>query len=161
MTTLARPRTLSARGVAFVARWEGLRSVPYNDAAGNATIGYGHLLHAGAVTATDQNRWGAIDNARALELLAADLETAAAAVRELVAPPFVFPWRFDAIASFVYNVGAGAFEHSTLLARLNGSFARRGAADQLLLWTHAGGRVLSGLVARRQAERSLFLYGRY
>lgn len=58
--------------------------------------------------------------------------------------------------SFVYNLGAGNLASSTLLKLLNaGDYA--GAADQFLRWNKAGGNVLSGLTARRSAERQMFL----
>lgn len=154
-------KSTSKRGVQFIAGWEGFRGQPYNDAANNATIGYGHLLHLGPVTQADTSKWGTISRSRALDLLAYDLKVAEAAVNGFVKPPFMFQWRYDAIVSFVFNVGAGAFEHSTLLKLLNGSYLRKGAADELLKWDHAGGHELPGLLNRRKAERRLFLYGRY
>jgi lysozyme len=151
----------SLKGVEFVAGWEGFSAVPYNDAADNATIGYGHLLHMGPVTDKDRKRWGTITRQRGQELLAEDLHTSELAVNGYVKPPFSFQWRFDAIVSFVFNVGPTAFENSHLLQLLNGSRLRRGAADELLKWDHAGGVVLPGLLNRRKAERRLFLYRRY
>ena len=62
----------------------------------------------------------------------------------------------DALASFIYNVGAGNFFRSTLIKRLNeGDF--QAAADELLKWDHAGGKVMAGLTRRRVAERKMFL----
>lgn len=61
-----------------------------------------------------------------------------------------------ALVSFVFNVGAANFLNSTLLKELNAK-NYQGAADQLLLWTHAAGKVLPGLVQRRKDERALFL----
>lgn len=63
-----------------------------------------------------------------------------------------------ALADFVYNVGAAALGSSTLLALLNAG-DRAGAAAQFAVWNKAGGVVLSGLVARRERERDLFLTG--
>jgi lysozyme len=68
--------------------------------------------------------------------------------------------QFDALVSFVYNLGAGAFESSTLLRDLNAhNFAA--VPGQLEEWCHAGGQVLAGLVARRKAEARLFTTGHY
>lgn len=148
-------------GLSFIAGWEGFRAAPYNDAGGNATIGYGHLLHYGPVNARDVEQNPTLTRAGALELLRDDVDQAEETVRELVRPPFVFPWRFDAITSFVYNVGAGAFARSGVLRQLNASRTRGRAADELLAWDHAGGRELPGLLNRRRAERALFLFRRY
>ena len=68
--------------------------------------------------------------------------------------------QFDALVSFVYNLGAGAFEGSTLLKDLNAhNFAA--VPGQLEEWVHAGSQVLPGLVARRKAEARLFTTGHY
>ena len=64
--------------------------------------------------------------------------------------------QFDALASFCFNVGLGAFEKSTLFARLKAGDLP-GAASQFARWVHGGGKVLPGLVTRRAAERDLFL----
>lgn len=64
--------------------------------------------------------------------------------------------QFDALVSLTYNIGSGAFKNSTLLKKLNkGDY--QGAADQFLVWNKAGGKVMKGLVRRREAERALFL----
>lgn len=63
---------------------------------------------------------------------------------------------FDALVSFSYNCGVGALQKSTLLKRLNRG-DRVGAAREFEKWTRGGGRVLKGLVARREREAALFL----
>lgn len=64
--------------------------------------------------------------------------------------------QFDALVSFTYNLGARSLSTSTLLRKLNaGDYA--GAADEFLRWNKAGGKVLTGLTRRREAERALFL----
>lgn len=64
--------------------------------------------------------------------------------------------QFDALVSFVYNVGSRALSTSTLLKKLNAGDIK-GAADEFLRWNKAGGKVLNGLTRRREAERALFL----
>ena len=62
---------------------------------------------------------------------------------------------FDALASLIYNIGSGNFNASTLRMKLNrGDY--RGAENEFWKWRKAGGRVLPGLVRRREAERVLF-----
>uniref|UniRef100_UPI001B316D19 lysozyme n=1 Tax=Pantoea ananas TaxID=553 RepID=UPI001B316D19 len=64
--------------------------------------------------------------------------------------------QFDALASFVFNLGSGNFVKSTLLKKLNaGDIA--GAADEFGKWVNAGGKKLAGLVKRRAAEREVFI----
>ncbi len=65
---------------------------------------------------------------------------------------------FDSLCSFAFNVGLGSLQRSTLRMKTNrGDFEE--AADEFLKWTKAGGRVLPGLVKRRNDERALYLSG--
>jgi lysozyme len=63
-----------------------------------------------------------------------------------------------ALCDLAYNIGIGAFEHSTLLAYLNTGNIQ-GAVDQFMVWTKSNGVELEGLVKRRDAERALFILG--
>jgi hypothetical protein len=65
--------------------------------------------------------------------------------------------QFDALVSFVYNLGPGAIAPGTGIGRALRARAWRRAADEMLRWNRAGGRVLAGLTRRREAERALFL----
>jgi lysozyme len=66
--------------------------------------------------------------------------------------------QFDAIVSFAFNVGLGNLQSSTLRMKYNrGDYT--GAADEFLKWNKSSGKVLQGLVRRREAERVLFLAG--
>lgn len=150
---------LSAKGAQFVGRFEGFVNHPYNDPAGYATIGFGHLIGKRRVTPADRAHWGTITLKRGYALLQQDAEVAAAAVREHVRVTLKQS-EFDALVSFVYNVGVGAFLGSTLLRALNAGH-RAKAADELLKWDRAGGREMPGLHKRRVAERHLFLTGSY
>lgn len=158
MIRVLRPKKLSKKGAEFVAAFEGFVDHPYNDAANNATIGFGHLLHKGPVTQADRNHWGKITRAQGLALLQKDAQIAADAVAK-----YAKPWRqsrFDALVSFTFNCGVGALATSTLLKKHR---ARdfKGAAREFKKWNRAGGRVLKGLSGRRAAEAKLYLSGRY
>lgn len=156
------PEHLSRKGALFIASFEGFVAEPYNDPAGNATIGYGHLLHYGRVTAADRERWGTLTRDEGLGLLMADAVKAERCVLDRVNPPFQFQWRFDALVSFVFNLGCGILSPKySIIGYLNRHGMRQKAADVLLMYDHAGGRQLPGLTRRRRAERSLYLYGRY
>lgn len=63
---------------------------------------------------------------------------------------------FDALVSLTYNIGLGAFQKSSVLRKINAG-DRDGAAQAFHLWNKGGGRVLRGLVSRRQREAALFL----
>jgi lysozyme len=138
---------LSRNGLELIQRHEGLRLKAYRCPADVPTIGYGSTL---GVQMGDE-----ITKAQAIELLMADIERFEDAVRRHVNVPLT-QHQFDALVSFAFNVGVGAFQRSTLLRKLNaGDY--RGAADELPRWSKGGGKVLAGLVRRREDERALFL----
>jgi len=144
--------TVSPQGVDFIKSWEGLRLMPYRDAANHWTVGYGH-------TGPDVRPGEPITQEEAELLLKQDLAKFAACVNGAVRVPLTQA-QFDALVSFAFNVGCGAFQESTLLRKLNaGDYL--GAADQFPRWVKAGGRTIRGLVRRREAERHLFLTGEY
>lgn len=145
---------LSGRGALFIAGMEGTVLHPYNDPAGYATIGIGHLLHKSPVTKADKLRWRRFKAQDAIALLRRDVASCEAAVNRVKVK--LTQDQFDALVSFVFNVGIGAFTESTLLRELNAGHYNA-AADQLLRWDKAGGRHLPGLTSRRIAERKLFL----
>ena len=147
VTDISRMQT-SDLGVALIKQFEGLRTCAYLDAAGIWTIGYGH-------TGEDVRSGARIRPEDAERLLRADLAVAEAAIHTLVTQPLAQP-SFDALASFVFNVGAQAFAGSTLLRKLNAGDTE-GAAAEFERWRYAGGRALPGLLRRRIAERTLFL----
>jgi lysozyme len=144
---MANPTRLSRPGAELIANFEGYRGTVYRDAVGIPTIGYGHVVRPG-------EHFGFLSRQAALALLQRDATAAAHAVHQAVRVQ-LSQNQFDALVSFVFNVGAGAFRSSTLLRKLNnGDY--QGAADQFGAWTHAGGRVLPGLVTRRNAEAAMF-----
>ena len=150
---------VSDKGLEFIARWEGWRAQPYNDVAGHCTIGYGHLIHQGNCTAADRQKWGTISKARGLELLRDDAATAEKAVRDRVKVKLK-QHQFDALVSFTYNVGTGAFGGSTLLRKLNeGNYAS--VPPELMRWVNAGGVPVQGLVNRRREEGAMWSQGKY
>lgn len=140
----------SQRGVDLVASFEGLRLTAYKPVPTERhhTIGYGHY-------GPDVKPGQVISRTTALKLLREDLRWAELAVDRRVTVPLT-QGQFDALVSFVFNVGEGAFASSTLLRRVNGRRWRL-AANQFLRWNKGGGHVLLGLSRRRRKERSLFL----
>lgn len=127
---------------------EGLRLTAYKDGGGVWTIGYGH-------TGADVREGLTIPLSEAERLLTRDLRVAEGHVNDAVKVKLTQN-QFDALVSFVYNVGGGAFRSSTLLKLLNaGDYGN--AADQLLRWNKDNGKVVDGLTNRRREERELFL----
>lgn len=140
----------SPKGIALIKSAEGLRLKAYPDPGTGGlpwTIGYG--------STSGVTRNMVITEAQAEQMLAEDLVRFERIVERAVRVP-VTQGQFDALVSFTYNVGEGNFTKSTLLRKLNAGDTA-GAAEQFSRWVHAGGKVLSGLVKRRAAERALFL----
>jgi len=138
---------LSAAGLVAIAQYEGYRGAAYDDGVGVQTIGFG--------TTRGVQKGDRIDPVRALQRLNAD---AAIFERQLAlcihVPLYQHEW--DAYVSWAYNVGAAAACKSTLIKKLNrGDYV--GACNELPRWNRAGGRVLPGLVKRRQAEKNTCL----
>lgn len=145
--------TLSADGLEAIARHEGLRLTAYKPVAAEQfwTIGYGHY-------GPDVRAGQRITRERALELLREDVASAVASVRRGV-HVVLDQGKFDALVSFTFNVGGGAFAGSTLLKRVN---ARQwaAAAHEFGRWVRdASGHALDGLVKRRATEAAMFLAG--
>lgn len=138
-------------GLELIKRFEKCRLEAYQDSVGVWTIGWGHTRHVVEGLTCDQ--------AQADAWLNDDLENAVLAVNSSLAPvaaAHLSQSKFDALVAFTFNVGVGAEAHSTLLRYVNAlNFGQ--AADEFLKWNHAGGKVIAGLTARREAERALFL----
>ena len=142
----AKPTRTSSTGINLIKRWEGLRTKAYLCPASVWTIGYGHTKTA--------RRGQRINHQEAERLLKEDLKVYEKAVRDYVSVP-LNQNQFDALVSFCFNVGVGAFQNSTLRKLLN-QRKYKGAARQLHRWVHGGGRKLPGLVKRRNDEYELF-----
>jgi len=139
---------LSAAGLSLLKQSEGFRSRVYLDSNGIATIGYGHRL------LSREDFPEGVTEQHASQMLAIDVLKAEEAVTRLVRVALT-QGQFDALVDFCYNLGQGRLAASTLLADLNaGRYAA--AAEQLLLWDHAGAGESAGLLARRQAEFQLW-----
>ena len=136
----------SDEGIKAIEQFEGLRLDAYQDSVGVWTIGVGHTkgVHGG-LTITQED---------AENLLREDLKDAENAVNFQVKVPLA-QGQFDALVSFVFNLGAGALASSTLLRLLN-SGDYDGAREQFKRWDKAGGVELPGLLARRNAEAEMF-----
>ncbi|MCC3492387.1 MAG: glycoside hydrolase family protein [Microcoleus sp. PH2017_25_DOB_D_A] len=124
----------------------------YVDPVGVWTIGYGSIHHINKKRAVKQG--DVITEADALNWLNLEVEQKAAAVNSLCTVPLK-QGMFDALVSFTFNFGSGALEKSTLLRKLNKQ-DYEGAAREFDRWIHGAGKVLPGLVIRRNKEEALF-----
>lgn len=134
-------------------RFEGFRSKPYLCPAGIPTIGIGSTFYENGTKVTLQDAPISLERAR--ELLAHELSKVAAPAVLRSCPVLAnYPERFNAIVDFTFNLGSGRLQSSTLRRKINAQ-DWDGAVAQLKLWVRGGGRVLPGLVLRRNAEALL------
>jgi lysozyme len=141
---------LSFNGLETLKRFEGFRSEAYKDTGGVFTIGYGTTTWNEKPVVAGQT----ITEKEAILALQHDVAWAQTAINQLVRVPLTQNM-FDALSSFVYNIGADAFSKSTMLKLLN-SGDYRGAANQFTRWVFDNGKQIAGLVSRRLTEQSLF-----
>jgi len=141
---------ISEKCIALVKHFESCFLQAYKCPAGVWTIGYGH-------TGKSVTEGLKITGEEAEIILKSDLDVRETAVSKLILVK-LSQHQFDALVSFVFNVGIDAFRTSTLLRKLNlGNYI--GAANELPRWCKTKGKVLPGLLRRRKSERHLFLNG--
>ncbi|MCS7489219.1 lysozyme [Raoultella planticola] len=129
---------------------EGVRYNPYQDVVGIWTVCYGH-------TGKDIMLGKTYTELECRILLRKDLNTVARQINPYIKQPIPETMR-GALYSFAYNVGAGNFQTSTLLRKINQG-DQKGACDQLRVWIYAKKVVWKGLVTRREIEREVCLWG--
>jgi lysozyme len=151
-------RTCGLAGLHLIEEFEGLFLTAYRDPIGILTIGWGH-------TGIDVQDGLTITKAEAESLLRGDIAEAENIVNRNC--PNVGQNQFDALVSFVFNVGPGVEgvkdgfvtlrngEPSTMLKLIRKNYFES-AAEQFKYWNKAGGKMLPGLVRRRGAEAELF-----
>jgi lysozyme len=136
----------STEGLALIKKFEGLELNAYRCAAGVWTIGYGHTK--------DVERGDVWTEAQADAALKHELIEFEGYINDLVECSLTQN-QFDALVSWVYNLGPANLQASTLLKKLNAS-DYEDVPSQLKRWNKAGGKVLEGLIRRREAEALLF-----
>ena len=144
---------ISQGGIDLIKKFEGLKLKPYLCSAGVPTIGYGNTFYENGkkVTLNDP----VITEKRAEELLAYLLVSFEKYVDSYCRDD-INQNQFDALVSFAYNLGPNSLKASTLLKKVNINPSDPTIKLEFLKWTKAGGRVLKGLVLRREAEASLY-----
>ena len=141
---------ISQAGVDLIKHFEGFSAKPYLCPGQVVTIGYGSTRNITMETST-------ITEAQGHDLLMDDLVRFENAVHRLCPVPLT-QCQYDALVSFSFNLGSGALQSSTLRRKLMRE-DYLGAADEFPRWVFAAGRRLTGLVRRREAERTLFILG--
>ncbi len=140
------------KAIELIKKWEGFRREAYQDPVGIWTIGYGTTVYVSG----DKVRPGdSITQSNAEFQLKRHIEDKILPKLDVILRQSVNDNQRNALISFIYNVGMGAFRRSTMLKMINyGDFF--GAAAQFDRWVYAGGKRLNGLVKRRKEERALF-----
>jgi len=165
---------LSKAGEDLMHRFEGFRNKPYLCPAHIWTIGYGHVLYQEQIRLPvvrvpdkhtpmirkemplkpEDNRVWSKEEIN--ELFRVDVASFERGVLRLVPGCVGRQGSFDALVSISFNFGLGNLQRSTIRMKANrGDW--EGAADAFRAWTKGGGKVLPGLVKRREAEIALFL----
>lgn len=162
-------RQINSAGLELIKHYEGFRGDFYLDSVvsflccsalqtftnlsllfqGIKTIGYGHACHVGDKCASIK---APLTEPQASQLLINDLVTYGACVE---AVGKLNDDQFAALTSFAFNLGCESLKSSSL-AKMVKAGDTKGASGEFGKWTHAGGKVLAGLVERREAERKLF-----
>jgi lysozyme len=154
---------VSQRCIDNIKKDEGVRQRPYQCPALLWTVGVGHVIdpnHAKVPLAERKALpipagWDRTLSMEEIdEILRKDLARFEAGVTRLC-PVKLTQGQFDALVSFSFNVGLGNLQNSTLRMKVNRG-DMEGAAEQFLVWTKAGGKVLPGLVKRRTHEKEMF-----
>ena len=134
------------KGLELIKHFEGCELTAYKCPAGVWTIGYGHIKGVSeGMTITQE---------QAEQMLLDELVEYENYINELVSVG-LSQNQFDALVSWVYNLGPSNLRSSTLLKVLN-SGDYNGVPAQIMRWNKAGGKVLEGLTRRREAEARLF-----
>ena len=136
----------SEEGASLIKKFEGCKLEAYQCAAGVWTIGYGHTKEV--------SEGDAISQFEAEDLLTYDLQEFEAYVTDYVSVPLKQN-EFDALVSWTFNLGSGNLRSSTLLKKLN-DHKYKEVPTEIRRWNKAAGKVLDGLVRRREAESLLF-----
>lgn len=155
---------VSPKAIAMIKHHEGVRVNPYRCPAKLWTVGVGHVMFPEQGKLKIEDRDAFIPPADALRkytmeevdgILRNDLDRFERGVEKFCPVPLT-QGMFDGLVSFSFNVGLGTLQRSTLRQKvLRGD--KEGAAEELLKYCMAGGKVLKGLLNRRNDERALFL----
>lgn len=143
--------TISQKGISLITSFEAFEPNPYICPAGKCTIGYGTTLYKSGLKVTMQDP--PISKEQAIAELMYHIENRC---YHAIIGLSVVQCQFDALCSFIYNIGTGNFNNSTLrkLAAIDPN--NPDIAGEFAKWNKSGGKVLNGLVTRRKAESDMY-----
>jgi len=146
---------ISDKGIALIKHHEGVRLKPYQDCVKLWTVGVGHLIGDGKSLPPEWNRVLTMEEVDGI--LRKDLARFEQGVSKFC-PVQLTQGEFDALISFSFNLGLGVLQRSTLRQKIIRN-DKKGAAEEFTKYVRAGGKIIKGLVTRRNDEKQLFLGG--
>ena len=143
---------ISQRGINMIKDFEGCKLAAYKDSVGIPTIGVGHIKGV---------KMGMkITQAQADKYLVEDLAVVEKCLNSLGVT--LKQNQYDSLCSFIFNLGVGNFNSSTMKKYIVAKCSDIDVTDQMVKWCNAGGRPLLGLKKRRTAEANMYLgYTKY
>ena len=143
---------VNAEGYALIKKFEGCKLKAYRCPANVLTIGYGNTFYENG----DKVKEGdVITQQRAEELAKFIIDQFAVSITPFIKQPLTEN-QFSACVSLAYNIGTGNFKKSSVFKKLNINPNDATIADSFRLWNKGGGKILAGLVKRREAEIQLY-----
>lgn len=144
---------IDQKGIDLITSYEGLVLHPYLCPANVPTIGYGTIRYYNGIKVSMSDL--PITKDKAIEYLMNDVHKFELDV-DVLAVDTITQNQFNALVSFVYNLGAGSLKSSTLLKKVNINPNNPDITLEFMKWVHAEGKVLEGLVNRRRDEMILY-----
>lgn len=144
--------TVNQATIDLIKRWEGCKLKAYKCPAGVWTVGYGLTSRAGFIEVGPNTTLTQEEADWYLERVVSDF---AEKIRPMITAP-ITENQFGAFVSLAYNIGVGAFQKSSALRRFNAGDLTK-VPDAMRMWRKANGKVVQGLVNRRESEIKLFL----
>ncbi|WP_055071905.1 glycoside hydrolase family protein [Clostridium massiliamazoniense] len=139
--------------IKFTASWEGFSSVPYKDAGGNWTVGFGDCTY--------NTKPAPVTLEEAMSDLENTLNSLAKEVFLITKDLNLTQYQFDSLVDFSYNLGINALKRSDLLQNIIECLDNNIIINDFTAWSYCDGKKLWGLERRRLAEANMFLYRKY
>ncbi len=139
--------------VELIKKFEGFRPKPYLDIVGIPTIGYGSTFYPNGKKVSTSDR--PINESIGESLLLSAASKFENVINSLVKKK-INQNQFDALVSFIFNIGPTAFKKSTILRKINLNPSDPSIREEFLKWNKSGGKVINGLTMRRNLESNLY-----
>lgn len=147
--------TISENAVNLIKEFEGFRTKPYYDSKGVPTIGFGSTVYPNGKKVTMTDSPVTVQMANQMLLYHLNNEVLPYIKKYITVP--INQNQLDALASLVYNIGAGNFATSTVVKRINSKASELDIQKAWKMWNKSGGKILQGLINRREKEFKLFI----